>query len=253
MVRLQRQPRKGARDYHIRLIQRRVSAHILCEKRHIVASSPALNAVGPCNSFLWSNSLPEFREAVMMHPCSAAPGLSSRPPRKSSSMERIIAACTLTLVLLAGCRAPRSNGEEGSETAPEGLSVFTSGELEGLRDPVGFERWVKPILENKCLSCHSTKEAPSAYRLENRHFAMLPGPAGARIVPGRPAASRLLQVAAAHEGVMAMPPVGVRLTESERLVLWRWIEQGAFWPEGNAGRLTVRFGELHPVSGPPGR
>lgn len=163
-------------------------------------------------------------------------------------MERIIATCFILIVPLTGCNAPRPKWERGSETAPEGLSVFTSKELEGVSHPIGFERWVKPILENKCLSCHSTKEAPSAYRLENRQLAMLPGPAGARIVPGSPASSRLLQLAAAHEGVMAMPPVGVRLTESERLVLWRWIEQGAFWPSGTAGQLKVRFEELHPVS-----
>lgn len=154
--------------------------------------------------------------------------------------------CVFSGLLMSACAGPGVESERGGETAPEGLSVLAPEVLRSTRGAVSFEHQVKPILESKCLSCHSDQAAAGAYRLESRDMAMQPGAYGPRIVPGRPGSSRLLQVTAAHQGVVAMPLVGARLTPSEEKILWRWIQQGAPWPEGVTGALRPSLAELHP-------
>lgn len=164
---------------------------------------------------------------------------------KSSSFHQAI-VCVFSGLLFSGCAVPSVESERGGETAPEGLSVLKPEDLRSTRGLVSFEHQVKPILESKCLSCHSRQAAAGGYQLESRDLAMQAGAYGRRIVPGRPGASRLLQVTAAHEGVVAMPVVGARLTPSEGEILRRWIQQGAPWPGGNAGALKPSLAELHP-------
>ncbi len=113
-------------------------------------------------------------------------------------------------------------------------------------EQVDFVTHVKPLLETHCLSCHNTGLLLGMLNLENRQLAF----SSAFIVPGQPDASKLYTVTLLTEGkhVQAMPPEGPRLSEADKEVLRRWIEQGARWPEGPEGALLP----LDPTRGSAG-
>jgi hypothetical protein len=93
-----------------------------------------------------------------------------------------------------------------------------------------FEREVRPLLAERCLSCHSSGlEAPKAnLKLDRRQFVLAGGDSGPAIVPGQPDESLLLQ-AVRGEG-LEMPP-DKPLSKAEQATLERWIRLGAPWPE----------------------
>jgi WD40 repeat protein len=96
---------------------------------------------------------------------------------------------------------------------------------------VDFAADVLPILQRNCLACHNASTAEGDVVLETAELLRAQRETGALAVPGDPAASRLLTVAA-HREEPTMPPaendVGAKaLTPVELGLLQRWIEQGA--------------------------
>ena len=103
---------------------------------------------------------------------------------------------------------------------------------------VSFTKSIKPLLSEKCTICHNTQVLPKRPNLETREGAMN----SAVIVPGKPHESLILiRISEAHGADKAMPPVSHRLTEQETALLHTWIEQGAEWPAGEAGRIEPAF------------
>ncbi len=94
-----------------------------------------------------------------------------------------------------------------------------------------FEREVRPLLAERCLSCHSsTLEAPKAnLKLDRREFMLQGGDSGTAIVAGKPSESLLVQ-AVLGKGLSRMPP-DKPLTRPEIATLEKWIELGAPWPQ----------------------
>lgn len=158
--------------------------------------------------------------------------------RNGMHVTRSLTACALLSVwLLPSCQLTSSPPE--SETAPADWTPLTSESLATSRNDISFSTHVGPILQAKCLACHSGQTAIAGYSLENRERAFAAGPAGPRIVPHRPEQSRLISnVSATHASLDVMPPVGDRLLKVEKKILRRWIEQGAVWPAGPEGTLT---------------
>ena len=139
------------------------------------------------------------------------------------------------LVLVAGC----AGVDEESETRPMGQPVLSATELQEARTEVNFDRHVKPILERRCLACHSGKDLSAGFSLENRKRAMQAGPRGPRIVPGDPDRSLLITVVSSGNHGLSMPAVGMQVPEEDVEVLRLWIQQGAKWPDGPAGNLRA--------------
>lgn len=131
-------------------------------------------------------------------------------------------------LLLSGCARPQKSTPP---PAPPPQAVSKSA------PQVSFTRQVKPILESKCLACHSGDSAPWGFSLESRELAFAPGTSGPRIVPGKPEHSVILALASTHKNVAVMPLVGKPLTAAESHTLRQWIVEGAHWPEGHAGHL----------------
>lgn len=102
-----------------------------------------------------------------------------------------------------------------------------------------FEREVRPLLAERCLSCHSSAlEAPKAsLKLDRRETAIAGGDSGAAIELGKPAES-LLIMAVRGDGMNRMPP-DKPLSKPEIATLERWIELGAPWPERVAASVAV--------------
>ncbi len=68
-------------------------------------------------------------------------------------------------------------------------------------------------------------------RLDERTAALRGGDSGAVIVPGRAEASEIVRRIHSRDADEMMPPKGARLTEAQRALIVRWIDEGAQWPE----------------------
>ncbi|MBL8210841.1 MAG: ankyrin repeat domain-containing protein [Bryobacterales bacterium] len=95
--------------------------------------------------------------------------------------------------------------------------------------PIDYDKQVKPILATKCFSCHGEKQAQSGLRLDLRQNALRGGDYGAVIIPGKSAASRLIDRVSGPKAGMQMPPTGP-LEEQEIAILKAWIDEGADMP-----------------------
>lgn len=95
-------------------------------------------------------------------------------------------------------------------------------------DRVEFNRDVRPILSDKCFSCHGpdAKKRQAELRLDDRDVAVK----AKAIVVGKPDASELIKRVLSDDPEERMPPESSkleRLTRQEVETLRRWIEQGA--------------------------
>ena len=89
-----------------------------------------------------------------------------------------------------------------------------------------FERTVRPMLVNHCVSCHGGDKIRGGLVLSTPEGLREGGDAGTVIQPGDPSSSRLLRALEYHNPDFRMPPSG-RLPESTIADVRRWIELGA--------------------------
>jgi hypothetical protein len=103
-----------------------------------------------------------------------------------------------------------------------------------------FEKRVRPVLVEKCQSCHGPKKQQGGLRLDSRAGLLKGGDNGPVVQPGQPDKSLLIQ-AVRHEGDLKMPPKG-KLDAEAVAALAGWVKVGAPWPEAAApatGSSTV--------------
>jgi Protein of unknown function (DUF1553)/Protein of unknown function (DUF1549)/Planctomycete cytochrome C len=93
-----------------------------------------------------------------------------------------------------------------------------------------FEAKVRPLLVNRCQTCHGGGKAKGGLRLESRAQAMAGGDTGPALVPGKPDESLMVE-AIKYGDDLRMPPKS-KLPPEEIATLTRWVEQGAPWPVG---------------------
>ncbi len=97
-----------------------------------------------------------------------------------------------------------------------------------------FLEKVKPVFDAKCVSCHGPEKQKGAYRLDQRAAALKGGDSEkTAIQAGNPLESnlvRLILLPPDHDDVM--PPMGKgTLSPEETMIIIRWIQQGAIYPE----------------------
>ncbi len=94
-----------------------------------------------------------------------------------------------------------------------------------------FEKKIRPLLVEKCYSCHSTKASSvfAGLHLDSHAGLLKGGDSGPAVVPGNSKDSLLLQ-AVRGEAKVPMPPMG-RLHKEQIRDLQDWVEAGAPWPE----------------------
>ncbi len=100
-----------------------------------------------------------------------------------------------------------------------------------------FEMKVRPVLANRCASCHGEKKAKGGLRLDSRAAVLQGGETGPAAVPGKPAESLLVEAIKYGDSVQ-MPPKS-RLPEAEVATLTRWVELGMPWPAGKASQSVA--------------
>ena len=143
----------------------------------------------------------------------------------------VLFVCLLSLgCWLAACKTTRQ-----PETAPGDWEVLGKEALAASRGKIDFVTHVKPVIGAKCVACHNRKTLPF-FSLENRTLAFA---SPSRFVPGHPENSTFI-INGTLTHAKTMPPVGNRLTQNEKRVLTDWVKQGASWPAGKAGEISVR-------------
>lgn len=97
---------------------------------------------------------------------------------------------------------------------------------------------VQPIFAAHCSKCHGPAKQLGGLRLDERAAALAGGDSGAVILPGKAAASHLIERVTSADDDIRMPPEGERLSAEQIEVLRRWIDGGAVWPESDTAKET---------------
>lgn len=110
--------------------------------------------------------------------------------------------------------------------------LATSGPLAAAEKEVDFNRDIRPILSNKCYTCHGPDDATleAELRLDLRESSTEDRGGYQAIAPGSPDDSELLRRVMARDDEQ-MPPAesGKPLTDSEVKLLRQWIAEGAHY------------------------
>lgn len=118
--------------------------------------------------------------------------------------------------------------------------------------PLSYAFDVRPILSDRCFGCHgpdANKGREAGLRLDTPEGATAKLESGARaIVPGDLKASAMVARILSHDPEQIMPPAKLNrpLTDPERDILIRWIEQGAVY-EPHWAFVTPKAHELPAV------
>ena len=110
---------------------------------------------------------------------------------------------------------------------------------------VSYHKQVRPILQTHCHGCHQPAKAKGKYEMTAFEGLVKGGSSGdAAIVPGKPAQSALVSLITPHKGVAEMPKDAPALSEPDRALITRWIEQGA--RDDTPANARQRFDADHP-------
>lgn len=93
-----------------------------------------------------------------------------------------------------------------------------------------FERDVRPVLIERCGSCHGPETQRASLRLDHISFIREGGLSGPALVPGDVDASRMIHGIRYTDIDFQMPP-RARLADSTIATLERWVADGAYWPD----------------------
>ncbi len=103
--------------------------------------------------------------------------------------------------------------------------------------PEYFEAHVKPLLVDRCLSCHGA-DRKGGLDLRQQQTALAGGESGPVIEAGEPDSSPLIDYVESQE----MPP-GQTLASDEVAILRRWIAEGAYYPPQPIDPFAVTTGK----------
>jgi WD40 repeat protein len=106
-------------------------------------------------------------------------------------------------------------------------------------EKITFEDHVKPILREKCLSCHNTNKKSSDLDLSSYSSLMQGGASGASIQPGDSDASYLYSLIA-HKSEPFMPPDSDKLPDPSLDVVRKWIDGGALETSSSKAMLPKK-------------
>jgi mono/diheme cytochrome c family protein len=100
------------------------------------------------------------------------------------------------------------------------------------QEAVDYTRDIKPLLKERCVSCHGALKQRSGLRLDTAALMKQGGDTGPAIMPGKASPSLLIQRITNPDPKRRMPPPGEAepLDAKQIAVVRRWIEQGAMAP-----------------------
>src|ERR1051325_2784488 len=129
-------------------------------------------------------------------------------------LNRLVLASVVAALALSMTVSHRASGDTQTKLPPA-----TSRKVDYLQD-------IKPLLAQKCYSCHGPEVQQAGLRLDLRQNALRGGDYGPVIKVGDSAASKLIRRVVDGDGGIQMPPTGP-LSDDEIGLLRAWIDQGA--------------------------
>ncbi len=107
-----------------------------------------------------------------------------------------------------------------------------------------FEKNIRPVLAEKCYSCHHPDEKIKGGLAVHTRAAMLAGgDSGPSLVPGDPAKSVLVKAIVYEDEDLQMPPKE-RLTDAEIRNIRQWVRMGAPAPDSGAADAKKMMGVI---------
>lgn len=100
-----------------------------------------------------------------------------------------------------------------------------------------FEKSVRPLLEERCVECHSAARGKTkgGLALDNASALRKGGDTGPVLVPGAPEKSLLVKAVTYTDPDLKMPPDNKRMPAEQVAILQEWVRSGAYDPrEGKA-------------------
>ncbi|MFI5458125.1 MAG: PSD1 and planctomycete cytochrome C domain-containing protein [Isosphaerales bacterium] len=101
-----------------------------------------------------------------------------------------------------------------------------------------FEKAVRPLLVERCQSCHNAEKSKGGLRLTDREALLKGGESGQAVVPGKPEESLLIR-AVGYVDEPKMPPKR-KLSDVQIAVLVKWVKTGAVWPRTEPETSSAR-------------
>lgn len=132
-------------------------------------------------------------------------------PKIDISMARSVVRCGLLLVVWLG--------------------IESIGTAQDIPDTIQFNRDIRRILADKCFACHGPDEKVRKAKLRFDKQDSVFRKDSPVIVRGKPSESELIERINSVDPEVQMPPAAHKkpLTDRERILLRKWIEQGAKW------------------------
>ena len=100
-----------------------------------------------------------------------------------------------------------------------------------------YDDHIRPLLENKCFSCHNPDKKKGGLELTSYSGLMNGGSGGAVVDAGNPAGSRLWTCSTKKEEPF-MPPEGAPLEPKDLALLSKWIEGGVLQAKGSVAKKS---------------
>ena len=137
------------------------------------------------------------------------------------------------------------------------VAVSFASAQEKPAEKITYNDHVKPILLQRCSSCHSADRQDGDLDVTNYTNLMLGGGSGDAIEPGSSADSYLFRLVT-HEDSPEMPPSGNKIPDSQIEVLRKWIDGGALENSGSVAKKrkpkkdysTVSVADKRPATEP---
>lgn len=131
---------------------------------------------------------------------------------------------------IEGIAAWIQEGAPWPEASP--TIVFAAAEAGGGLSPAErvFVERVRPVLEQKCWSCHTNDER-GGLRLDSRDRILQGGGRGPAVVPGNPEQSLIITALRHTDADLQMPRNAAKLSDREIEGFIDWIQAGAEWAE----------------------
>ena len=124
-------------------------------------------------------------------------------------------------------------------------SPFTFADESG---EVLFENQIRPVLLEKCFSCHGGNKVSGGLRIDSRESLMTGGESGVVISPDDPDGSLLIKAISRHEDVSAMPPEKKDALRPEQIAAFKqWIREGAEWPATTEKFEAIKHWAFQPI------
>ena len=100
-----------------------------------------------------------------------------------------------------------------------------------------YDDHIRPLLENKCFSCHNPDKKKGGLELTSYAGLMNGGSGGAVVDAGNPSGSRLWTCSAKKEEPF-MPPEGAPLDAKDLTLLSKWIAGGLLQAKGSVAKAS---------------